>query len=112
MAQNSGDQRNLRDLQIIKKLAYGFLFLALINTVANLFLSDLNVYRVTKLKQASMRLESLIKVEKQRNEDLRAVSSRIRKNPVFYKEKFVREYLLMFRRGEKVVPLPRELWYK
>ena len=112
MGQSFGDQRNLKDFQIIKRLAYGFLFLALINTFSNLFLSDLNVYRVTKLKQASMRLEDLIKVEKQRNEDLKAVSSRIRKNPVFYKEKFVREYLLMFRKGEKVVPLPRELWYK
>lgn len=112
MDQSSGDRRNLRDFLIIKRLAYGFLFLALINTVSNLFLSDLNVYRVTRLKQASMRLEGLIKVEKQRNEDLKAVSSRIRKNPVFYKEKFVREYLLMFRKGEKVIPLPRELWYK
>jgi len=112
MGLNSGDQRNLHDFLIIKRLAYGFLILSLINTIANLFISDLNLYRVTKLKQASMRLESLIKVEKQRNEGLRAVSSRIRKNPVFYKEKFVREYLLMFRKGEKVVPLPRELWYK
>jgi len=88
MGLNSGDQRNLHDFLIIKRLAYGFLMLSLINTVANLFISDLNLYRVTKL------------------------SSRIRKNPVFYKEKFVREYLLMFRKGEKVVPLPRELWYK
>ena len=112
MERSSGAEKNSRDFLIIKRLAYGFLLLALVNTFSNLFLSDLNVYRVTKLKQASMRLERLIEIEKQRNDDLLAIFSRIKENPVFYKEKFVREYLLMFRKGEKVVPLPRELWYK
>jgi cell division protein FtsB len=112
MEQNSGGERNSGDFLTIKRLAYGFLALAVINTVANFFLSDLNVYRVTKLKQASIRLESLIEAERKRNENLKAVSERIKKNPTFYKEKFVREYLLMFRKGEKVIPLPRDLWYQ
>ncbi len=112
MERNSEEERNLADFLLIRKLAYGFLALALLNTLANFFVSDLNVYRVTKLKQASVRLETLLKAEEKRNKNLRAVEERIRKNPTFYKEKFVREYLLMFRKGEKVIPLPPEMWYR
>ena len=112
MGPSSGEERNLADFLLIKRLAYGFLALALINTLANLFLSELNIYRVTKLKGASLKLERLINVEQARNEELRAMSRKIRRSPKYYKEKFIREYLLMFREGEKVVPLPKELWYR
>ncbi len=112
MDPNSEEGRNLADFLLIRRLAYGFLALALINTFANLFISDLNIYRITKLKKASLKLERLIAVEQRRNEELRAISGKIKRSPKYYKEKFIREYLLMFREGEKVVPLPRELWYK
>ncbi|WP_147424999.1 hypothetical protein [Hydrogenivirga caldilitoris] len=68
--------------------------------------------RVVQLKLASNRLTELIEVERGRNLILNAVHSRVKRNPKFYKEKFVREYLLMFKEGEKVVPLPKELWYR
>jgi rubrerythrin len=97
---------------VIRRIAYGFLGLALINTVANLFLSDLNLYRVMKLKSAAERLERLTRMEMKRNEELRLIYRKIKSDPKFYKEKFVREYLLMFKEGEKVIPLPEELWYR
>ncbi|MDQ7038398.1 MAG: hypothetical protein Q9N26_04255 [Aquificota bacterium] len=97
---------------LIRRIAQGFLVLAVVNTFANLFLSDLNLYRVIKLRAATERMENLIKAEEKRNRDLRKVYGKIRENPRFYREKFIREYLLMFREGERVIPLPEELWYR
>ncbi len=112
MGLSSGEERSSGDTLLIKRVAYGFLALALINTFSNLFLSDLNLMKVVRLKRASGRLEKLIEVEKGKNIELRAISSRIRSNPKFYKEKFVREYLLMFKKGERVIPLPKDMWYR
>ena len=112
MEHSSGAGKSSGDFRIIKLLAYAFLVLSLMNTFSNLFLSDLNLKKVLQLKLAASRLEKLISAEKERNLKLRAIHSRIKSDPKFYKEKFVREYLLMFKKGEKVVPLPRELWYR
>ncbi len=112
MERGSGAEKSSSDFLTIKYLAYTFLLLALVNTVSNLFLSELNLRKVLQLKDATSRIEKLIEVEKGENLRLRAIYSRIRTNPEFYKEKFIREYLLMFREGEKVIPLPKELWYK
>ncbi len=112
MGRSSGEGRSSGDSLVVKRLALGFLALAVINTVANLFLSDLNLGKVLSLRHAIDRLEELTYVEKGRNLKLKALHSRIKRNPRFYKEKFVREYLLMFRKGEKVIPLPREMWYR
>lgn len=112
MDRSSGVERSSGEFRIIKKLAYGFLFLALINTFANLVLSDLNLNRIIRLKMASDRLSQLIHVEKGRNLRLSALHSRVKTNPKFYKDKFVREYLLMFKEGEKVIPLPKDMWYR
>ncbi len=107
-----GEGESLQDLSVIRKLSYGFLALAVVNTVANLFFSDLNLIKVFQLRSSTMRLEKLIGAEEGKNLELKAVYERIRKNPKFYREKFIREYLLMFREGEKVIPLPKELWYR
>lgn len=107
-----GEGKSLQDSSVIRKLAYGFLALAIVNTLANLFFSDLNLLKVIQLKSSSSRLEELINAEKGKNLKLRAVYERIKRNPKFYREKFVREYLLMFKEGEKVIPLPKELWYE
>ncbi|GEM_PF-1534230 len=112
MERSSGARRSSEDFSLIKKLAYGFLLLAVVNTFANLFFSELNLKKVLQLKLASDRLTQLIDAEEGKNIELRAIHSRIKRNPKFYKEKFVREYLLMFKKGERVVPLPKELWYR
>ena len=112
MERSSGEKRSSGDFSIVRKLAYGFLALALLNTLANLFFSELNLKKVVQLKLASDRLSKLIEVEKGKNLRFTALHSRVNRNPRFYKEKFVREYLLMFKKGERVIPLPRELWYR
>ncbi len=112
MERSSGERRSSEDFFLVKGLAYAFLSLAVLNTLVNLFISDLNLYRVVKLKLATERIERLIEIEKKKNEELRSVYSRIKRNPKFYREKFIREYLLMFKEGEKVVPLPEEFWYR
>ncbi|WP_457600439.1 hypothetical protein [Hydrogenivirga sp.] len=112
MERSSGVRKSSGDFSLIRRLAYGFLALALINTFANLVFSELNLKKVVQLKLASDRLTELIDVEKGKNLELRAIHARVKRNPRFYKEKFVREYLLMFKKGEKVIPLPRELWYR
>ncbi len=86
--------------------------LALVNTVANLFLSELNLIKVIQLRLAINRIDNLVKVEKRENLKLKSLKAKIEKNPEYYREKFIREYLLMFKEGEKVIPLPKELWYK
>ncbi len=112
MERSSGAGRNSGDLRIVRLLAYAFLGLSLINTFSNLFLSDLNLKKIIQLRMATSRLEKLIYAEKGKNLKLKAIHSRVKSDPRFYKEKFVREYLLMFKKGEKVIPLPRELWYR
>jgi len=112
MGRSSGEGRSSGDSLIIKRLAAGFLILALVNTAANLFLSELNVGRVIKLRHAIGKLDELTYTERGRNLKLKALYSRIKGNPKFYKEKFIREYLLMFKKGEKVIPLPEEMWYR
>ena len=112
MERSSGARKNSEDYRLIKILAAGFFLVALLNTLSNLFLSDLNLFKVVRLKRASDKLSELIEREKGENLKLKALYSRIKKNPKYYKEKFIREYLLRFKEGEKVVPLPKELWYK
>ncbi len=112
MEHSSGEKRSSGDFLIIKRLAYGFFALALVNTFSNLFFSELNLKKVIQLKEASDRIDRLIDIEEGKNLKLRAIYSRIKRNPEFYKEKFVREYLLMFRKGEKVIPLPQDMWYR
>ncbi len=112
MGHSSGAKRSSGDFLLIKRLAYGFLALAIVNTLANLLFSELNLKKVVQLKLASDRLAELIDVEKGKNLQLEAIHARVKRNPRFYKEKFVREYLLMFKKGEKVIPLPKELWYR
>ncbi len=112
MERSSGAGKSSGDFRIVKLLAYAFLGLSLINTFSNLFLSDLNLNKVIQLRMATSRLEKLIYAEEGKNLKLKAIYSRVKSNPRFYKEKFIREYLLMFRKGEKVIPLPRELWYR
>ncbi len=112
MERSSGERRSSEDFLLIRRIAQGFLILAVVNTFANLFLSDLNIYRVIKLRSATQRIERLMEVEKKKNRDLRKVYGKIKENPRFYREKFIREYLLMFKEGERVIPLPEELWYR
>ncbi|HIQ31447.1 MAG TPA: hypothetical protein EYH49_04720 [Aquifex aeolicus] len=103
---------NLRDSSLIEYLAYAFLSLAVLNTLSGMFLSDLNLWKVLKLREAIHRTERFIEIEREKNTHLKRVYGKLKKDPEFFKKKLVREYLLMFREGEKVVPLPKELWYK
>lgn len=112
MEPSFGGKRSSGDSLVVKLLAYAFLSLSLINTVANLFLSELNLKKVIQLRNATERLEKLVKMERERNAKLKEALSQIEANPEFYKEKLIRERLLMFKEGEKVVPLPEELWYR
>lgn len=112
MERSSGERRSSEDFLVIRRLAYGFLALAVLNTFANLFLSELNLHKVIRLREATDRLEKLLETERRKNEELKSIYNKVKANPRFYKEKFVREYLLMFKEGEKVIPLPERLWYK
>lgn len=102
----------MQDLRLINLIALAFFLLALINTLVNFFFSDLNVFRVVSLKLASSRLEDLIRIEEKRNKELKEILSKVESDPKYYREKILREVFLMFKEGEKVIPLPEDLWYK
>ena len=112
MVQSFRERRHLKDLLTIKRLAFGFLFLSVLNTFSNLFLSELNIFRTAMLKRSSLRMEELIVMETRKNEEFNKIYQKVKSNPKFYREKFIREYLLMFKEGERVVPLPEEMWYE
>ncbi len=105
--------RNTSDgIKVLKRVSLAFFLMSLFFFVKNLFFSNLNLLNVTKLKIATMHFEELIEREKEENRRLKIVHGKIKSNPAYFRERFIREYLHMFKEGEKVIPLDKSLWYK
>ncbi len=99
-------------ISLLKRVSLLFLVLSLFYFIKNLVFSELNLMNVARLKIATMHIEELVEKEKKYNTKLRIVHGKIRKNPAYFRDRFVREYLHMFKEGEKVIPLDKNLWYK
>ncbi|MCS7083563.1 MAG: hypothetical protein NZL90_01085 [Aquificaceae bacterium] len=79
-----------------------FLLLSLVYFVNNLFFSEFNVFKTFQLLRASEALDKKIEQYKQENGKLKQVASAIRQYPEFYKDRFVRQFLLLQREGEEI----------
>ena len=108
MERYSGGKRNFIDSsgELILKL---LLLLLVVNTFVNLFISKPTIFDIIDYKIHEKEIERKIKEELEKNEKLKTLYKNVKRNPDYYMEIFVREYLWKFKRGEKVVPLPKEL---
>ncbi len=99
-------------LRILKRLSFLFFLLSIFFLVKNLLFSELNLINLAKLKIATAEIDRRIGIEEEKNKRLKLVYNKIKKDPAYFRDKFIREYLHMFREGEKVIPLDKSLWYR
>jgi len=91
----------LRDSSL-KKIFLPFLFVLLLNTFVNIFVTKPNLFDIIELRKLSRELDRKIKQRLEENARLRALYKEIKENPQEVKERFVREYLFKLKEGEKV----------
>ncbi len=108
MERSSGERKSFTD-SFVKKVLYATLFLLLLNTFSNLFLSKPTLFDLLRLKVLEKELNKRIKIELNKHKKLENIHKLIQSNPKEFKEMFVREYLLKIKKGEKIHPLPKEL---
>jgi hypothetical protein len=86
--------------------------MSLLFLVKNLFFSELNILNLTRLKISTLEIEKKIEEEREKNKSLRLIYGKIKEDPAYFRDKFIREYLHMFKEGERVIPLDKSLWYR
>ncbi|WP_461829170.1 hypothetical protein [Aquifex sp.] len=108
MGRSSGERKSSTD-SFIKNFLYVLLFVLLLNTFANLFLSKPTVFDLLRLRVLEKELDKKIKEEINKNRRLQNLYEFMKNNPREFKEMFIREYLLKIKRGERIHPLPENL---
>ncbi len=108
MGRSSGEKKSSTD-SFVKNFLYILLFVLLLNTFANLFLSKPTVFDLLRLRVLEKELDKKIKEELNKNRRLQNIYEFMKRNPREFKEMFIREYLLKIRKGERIHPLPENL---
>ncbi len=108
MGRSSGERKSSTD-SFIRNFLYVLLFVLLLNTFANLFLSKPTLFDLLRLRVLEKELDEKIKEELKKNRRLQNIYEFMRNNPREFKEMFIREYLLKIKRGERIHPLPEDL---
>ncbi|MGC8677463.1 MAG: hypothetical protein ACP5UF_04510 [Hydrogenobaculum sp.] len=93
-------------------IVVSFFLLAVFYTIWNIFISSSNVFSLIALERASSPIEALLKKEEDRYQYLYAKKQQIDENPNFFMKKFATEYMQMQRPNEKIIILPKSLWFK
>jgi len=93
-------------------ITLGFFSLAIFYTIWNIFISSSNIFSLIALKKSNAPIEALLKKEEDRYQYLYAKKQQIDENPNFFMKKFATEYMQMQRPNEKIVILPKSLWFK
>ena len=93
-------------------ITIGFFLLAVFYTVWNLFISSSNIFSLIALKRSNAPIEALLKREEEKYNYLYAKKQQIDENPSFFMKKFATEYMQMQRPNEKIIILPKNLWFK
>ncbi len=93
-------------------ITLGFFILALFYTVWNVFVSSSNVFSLIALKRSNAPIEALLKREEEKYNYLYTKKQQIDENPNFFMKKFATEYMQMQRPNEKIVILPKNLWFQ
>ncbi|RUM28340.1 MAG: hypothetical protein DSY32_04455 [Aquifex sp.] len=102
MERSSGEGRNSSS-SLPKKILKAFLFLLLINTFVNLFVSKPTVFDLVKLKSLKKELSEKTKREIYKRRKLELLKAKLERNPKEVMEMLVREYLMKVKKGEKVI---------
>ena len=108
MERSSGERKSSTD-SFVKNFLYVLLFVLLLNTFANLFLSKPTIFDLLRLKVLEKELDERIRKELNKNRRLQNVYEFMKNNPKEFKEMFIREYLLKIKRGERIHPIPEDL---
>ena len=108
MERSSGEKKSSTD-SFVKNFLYVLLFVLLLNTFANLFLSKPTIFDLLRLKVLEKELDERIRKELNKNRRLQNVYEFMKNNPKEFKEMFIREYLLKIKRGERIHPIPEDL---
>ncbi len=93
-------------------IVVSFFLLAVFYTIWNIFISSSNIFSLIALERASSPIEALLKKEEEKYNYLYAKKQQIDENPNFFMKKFAAEYMQMQRPNEKIIILPKNLWFK
>ncbi|GAB6065875.1 hypothetical protein JCM9492_09670 [Aquifex pyrophilus] len=102
MEQSSGEGRSSTDSSL-KKILKLFLFVLLLNTFVNLFISKPTIFDLIKLRSLKKEVAENIKKELKKREKLESLYNELKRNPKEVKERFIREYLFKIKEGEKII---------
>ncbi|WP_164930605.1 hypothetical protein [Aquifex aeolicus] len=102
MEQSSGEGKSSTG-SLPKKILQTFLFLLLINTFVNLFLSKPTIFDLIKLKKLREELSQKTKIELSKRRKLEFLKSELERNPKEFMEMLIRDYLMKVKKGENVI---------
>ncbi|WP_459894092.1 hypothetical protein [Hydrogenobaculum acidophilum] len=86
--------------------------MAVFYTIWNVFVSSSNIFSLMALENSNAPIEKLLKREEEKYNYLYAKKQQIDESPDFFMKKFASEYMQMQRPNEKIIILPKNLWFK
>ncbi len=102
-AQGLEGKRSSGNYQAPYRIAFLFFLFLVGATVYNLLLSPFNLFKTLELQNSLSGLERKKAELKEENKRLEQLLSSIEKNPEYYKERFIREYMQLQREGDRVI---------
>ena len=103
MAQGSWGKKSSEGSWIEDRLPLFFFLFMLFSTIYNLFFSPFNLFKTLQMKKALIQIEEKRAKVQEENKKLEQVLNSMEKNPDYYKEKFIREYMQLYKEGERVI---------
>lgn len=111
MALNMRPKRNFGSFYA-NKIALAFFILAIFYTIWNFFIDSSNIFSLLKLEQSNISIERLFDYEKKRYDYLYAKKQQIDASPNYFMKKFAAEYMQMQKPEEKIIILPKSMWFE
>jgi len=93
-------------------ITLGFFSLAIFYTIWNVLISSSNVLSLIALEKSNGPIEDLLKKEEDKHKYLYVEKQQLDENPNFFMKKYASEYMQLQRPNEKIIILPKTLWFK
>jgi len=84
-------------------LPFSFFLLVFLLTLYTLLFSKFNVFKVIEMREQLVKVKKSIEKEKEETKNLESLLELAEKNPDYFKERFVREYMQLQKENEKII---------
>lgn len=102
MRQSSEGKRNFGSLSP-ELLPLVFMAVVLLLTLHNVFFSTFNVFNVWKMQESLRSVDKRLEEVKNKNAELENLLDLVNKYPDTYKERFIRRYMQLQKKDEKII---------